>query len=348
MPEISEVELKKQIESEAFVSLYVLHGDEKFLVRRYAERLMKKAGCIFPDFNLQKFDAAGNFDVISDAVEALPVMAERKCVVVSDLDAEACSAQELEQWMQLFSQVPETTILLVFLPTLEIDYKKASKWKKLLAAANKYGNSIQLQKRSQADVEKLLCTYATKRFCELSRQDAGYLIGLCGNDLQTLYSEMEKICAYTGSGEITRKIIDLVASPNMESTVFMLSKALIAGNYSKAYQILDQLFYQNENPVAVISVLASAYIDLYRVRCALQAGEPAQGLSSIFDYKGKEFRLRNAERDVRNLSTKVLRESLFVLHKTDVGLKSLRTDNRVQMEELIAKMLLSAEEGDRG
>lgn len=43
MPEITETELKKQIERGTFGNLYLLHGEEKYLLKLYANRLIDKA-----------------------------------------------------------------------------------------------------------------------------------------------------------------------------------------------------------------------------------------------------------------------------------------------------------------
>ena len=139
-----------------------------------------------------------------------------------------------------------------------------------------------------------------------------------------------------------------MVTKNLETTVFLLSKALVAGNYEKAYELLDLLFGQNEEPVSILAVLSSAYVDMYRVRAALQSGQPVFELAKTFDYKGKEFRLRNAERDGAGMSTEMLRESLDALLQTDVALKSTRTDNRLWMEELIARLLLISQKERMG
>ncbi len=346
MPEITESELKKQIERGTFGNLYLLHGEEKYLLKLYAHRLADKAcGDAFRDFNFQKLDGGGaSIDEIAAAVEALPLMAERKCVSVSNLDVEARSAQDLAKLNELIENVPESTVLVIYLPSVEIDYKKSAKWKKFLAACNKVGTTVQFKRKTQADAEKLLCAAAAKRHCELSRADAARIIEYTGNDLQSLFQELEKLCAYVGAGkEITRKEIDLLVTKNFETTVFLLSRAILARQYDKAYAVLDLLFYQNEEPVSILAVLATAYLDLYRVRAAVQSGESAMEPAKYFDYRGKDFRLRNAERDGGRFSMEMLRESLGVLLDADLALKSARGNRRTVMEKLIARLLLIAE-----
>ncbi len=344
MSEITEADFKKQLEKASLTSLYLLYGEEKYLVGYYARKLIAKAkGTAFEDFNFQRFESGAAIDDISAAVEALPFMAERKCVAVSDLDVEGLRAQEFDKLNELLENIPETTVLIIYLPTLQLDAKADKKWKKFITLANQKGISIQLKRRNGAELEKLLCSSASKRGCALSRQHAGRIIRYCGNDLQTLFNELEKLSSFVKEGEITPQIIDQLVVKNLEARVYDLSKAILAGEYDKAYGILDLLFYQNEEPVTVLAVLSSAYLDMYRVRTSVQSGGGVMEPAKYFDYARKEFRLTNAERDAKKLTTAMLRESLLTLLQTDIALKSARGDRRVTMEKLIARLLLIAE-----
>jgi DNA polymerase-3 subunit delta len=346
MPEITESSLKKQMEKADFSSLYFLYGEEKYLVNLYAQKLIAKAkGTAFEDFNLQRFDGgAASVDDIAAAAEALPFMAERKCVAVSDLNVGTLRAGELSKLEELISSVPSTTVLVIYLATIVPDVKKDKKWKKFIGIVNQTGCVLECRRRAGAELEKLLCRAAEKRGCALSRRNAGRIVGYSGNDLQTLYNELEKLCAFVQEGEITEQVIDRLVVKNLEAKVFDLSKAIVSGAYDRAYGILDLLFYQNEEPVSVLAVLSSAYLDLYRVRIAVQGGYAATEPAKHFDYARKEFRLTNAERDSRRLSVPVLRKSLSALLEADTALKSARGDRRVVMEKLIAKLLLIAEQ----
>ena len=346
MPEWTEAELKKKTDQQEFARFYFLYGDEKFLLKQAAQRLVRKAaGDRFLDFNLQTFDGStASASAIAAAAEALPFFAERKCVAVSDWDAEAKGAQEEKELETLLKTLPETTVLVLYLPTVEINLKKPGKWKALLSLAKSEGASVCFARKTERELQKILCAAAAKRGCTLSRQDAEYLVFLCGRELQTLHQELEKLCAFVKEGEITRKTIDLVAVRNMETTVFLLAKALVAGDSEKSYRLLDLLFYQKEEPIALLAALSAQYLDLYRVKAALQSGGTASDPSSCFasTYKGKEFRLQNAERDGKRLSLDALRESLSILLETDLALKGSRTEERVLLEEAIAKLLLAA------
>ncbi len=351
MPEMGESELKKQLAAGELYSLYLLAGEEKYLVKRGARRLIRRAGGeSFPEFNCQEFGSGSSVDSIADAVEALPFFAEHKCVALSDWNVEERDSAELDKLYELLDSVPETTTLVLWYPTLEFDGKKSAKWKKLLKKVQEKGGVLFFERRSEADLQKLLLREAEKAGCGLSRQLAGRIVEYAGRDVTQLLGEMEKLCAFAlgsasgGPPEITADMVEDLVPKTMETTVFLMSNALVAGNYEKAYSLLDTLLYQNEEPIAILGALASAYVDMARVRAALESGQPAAAAGEYGDYKGKEFRLRNAERNGRSLKPEVLRQSLDLLLEADMALKGSRLEGRIVLEELIAKLLSRKEE----
>lgn len=348
MPEINETRLKEQIAKNQLGSLYFLYGEEKFLVKRDILRMTKKLSAVdFPEFNYNEFPHTAAVDAIADAAEALPFMAERKCVTVSDLNIEALSASEMNKLYQLIESVPETTTLIFFLPTLEIDVKKSAKWRSFIKKVNDMGYTVCYARRSDSDLEKFLCREAEKSGCALSRALANKIIRYTGNDLNALTNEIAKLCAFAGSGEITGEQVERIVTKNMETTVFLLSNALVRGDYSKAYSLLDLLINQGEKPITILSVLSSAYIDMYRVCAAIQSGRTSLAPAEYGDYKGRDFRLKYAERDMRDLSLEVLRESIALLLECDLSLKLSTGEamDRIALEKLFSKLLYAAHRG---
>lgn len=119
-----------------------------------------------------------------------------------------------------------------------------------------------------------------------------------------------------------------------------MSKYVVTGDCDNAYRQLDQLFYQREEPISILAVLSSTYVDMYRVRAVIESGGKAQDAAGIYDYKRKEFRLNQAERYAKKLPTQALRDSLSVLAETDELMKSTPRDNALLLQELIAKLLM--------
>lgn len=347
MPEITEMELKKQISKSKFQNLYFLYGEEKYLISYYMKKLAEKAaGNQFQDFNFQKFDGGeAGADQIADAVQALPFLSERKCVLVTDPDVDARKAAEAKKWKEMVSTLPETTVLVVAVPNSEFEEKQKKGGKKFLDFMKKYGCTVRFDRRTGAQLKKILCSGAQKRGCTLSPRNADRLVASCGFDLTTLLHELEKLCSYVKEGEITAQEIDRIATKNLEARVFDLAKAVLSGSGDRAYSILDALLEQGEEPVAILSVLSSNYLDLYRVRASLQSGLSAMEPARYFDYARKEFRLKNAERNAERYPDGMLKGSLKELLAADLALKGARGSRRTVLEKLIARLLILTERG---
>lgn len=343
MPELSESQLRKTIEGGSLSGLYVLYGEEKYLVSQWADRLSQKAaGKSFLDFNLQVFAGDVPAESLADAMQALPFMAERKCVRVRDLTLDGRSPSELKKLTQAFDEVPDSTVCVCSFVSTSPPFRSDKKWKALYDCFSQHGACTSFPRRKPQELERLLIQRAAKYDCILDRGAAARIVSYVGEDLSSLFNELEKVCAFTGSGPVALSAVDALVTRNLEARVYDLSRHLLAGRYAKAYETLDLLLSQNEEPVGILAVLSGTYLDLYRVRCALQSGEGVLEPANHFDYKRKEFRLKNAERDMRGLSTGQLRESLQVLLQTDLALKGARTAARIVLEEAIAKLLVIA------
>lgn len=343
MPEISEAELKKQLDKNEIKNLYFLYGEENYMVKRSAKRLIKKAaGTDFPEFNLNEFPGTAGVDKISDAVEALPLMSMSKCVAVSDFNVEEKDATELSKLEELISNVPESTTLIFYYPTLSRAAMGTAKFKKVIKAVQKNGFVTEFKPRGAKDLEKLLMRDAEKNGVVLSKQNAAKLVEYVGTDLKSLLSENAKLCAFAAGGEITSEIIENMVPKSIETTVFMLSNALLAGKYEQAYRYIDDLFKTKAEPISIVAVLGSSYTDMYRVRSSVESGLGLNGPLVYGEYKGKEFRLSKADRSAKGVSTEVLSESLDIILETDLALKGSKLSPRILIDEMIAKLLLAA------
>ena len=224
------------------------------------------------------------------------------------------------------------------------DFKKGARWKGVEAAFAKYGSSIELKKKSEQDLVKLLVSGCKKRGAVLSSANASYLISVSGSDIKTLLNEIQKLSSYADGSEITKDMIDRLAVKCLQSKIYDLSNAVVRGNYEKAYSVLDSLFAAKEDPIKVLSAISGCFVDMYRVKCAKTAGMPFDDVSNYFSYRGREFALKNAFRDSASLSFSQLRKSIDVIMNADNSLKSTSADSRLILEEMLVKLLLVSKE----
>jgi DNA polymerase-3 subunit delta len=332
--------LKKQLKEGNFSQLYLIYGNEPYLKDFYTKDLVSK---IVPkgmeDFNIHRIDGQ-KLDVnqLQDAVEGLPIFAERKCVIIKDLDAEAVKQQDFQKLEKILEDIPQDSVVIIHISSIEPDFKKKAKWKGLLAITQKIGLPVLIDHLPKADLMKWIKKNFTKLGCEIPDEAVRHLIDMVGSDMLSLNSEIEKIAALA-EGKAENKHIDMLVAKTLDSTVFKLAGALVKRDYDTSFKMLYELFAQKEEPVAIAAVLSKAFIDLYRVRVALDYGADPLTLAKNFDYKNKEFLIKNAVRDCKNISAKHLRKCLNLFIETDVALKSSKTDNKIILEELFGKIL---------
>ncbi|MDD6728468.1 MAG: DNA polymerase III subunit delta [Eubacteriales bacterium] len=342
MAKFGESELRKQIKSGEYENAYLFYGEESYLKEFYVTQIKEKAvDKTFESFNLHMFDGKDISldDALKDA-QMLPMMSEYNLVIVRDYPVEKNQADTklLEEYL---SDCSDTTIFILWYDALEPDVKSA-KFKKIIKAFDTAGAAVNLEKRSENDVAKLLVSGAKKRGSSFDINNAKYLISVSGNDMKILLNELDKLANFAKDGEITKDIIDNMAVKCLQARIYDLSKFVVAGNSDKAYGVLNTLFEMKEEPVIILSAISGVYVDMYRVKCAKTAGYTYDDVAKYYNYRGREFALKNASRDCASLSEKQLRDSLDAITQTDIRIKSTAVDKKLLIEELIAKLLITA------
>lgn len=344
MAEIGEQQLRKQIKESSFENAYLIYGEESYLKEYYISQMREKiVDKTFESFNYHFFDGKDiSLDEILKDAQMLPMMSEYNLVVARDypVDKTQSDIKLLEEYL---SDCPDTTVFILWYDSLEPDVKSA-KFKKLIKAFDSAGAVVNMQKRSESDVARLLVSGAKKRGAVLDIDNAKYLISVSGNDMKNLLNELDKLSYFVKGGEITKDIIDNMATKCLQARIYDLSKFVVSGNSDKAYEVLDTLFAMKEEPVIILSAISSVYVDMYRVKCAKTAGFTYDDVAKHYNYRGREFALRNASRDCANLSEKQLTSSLDAITNTDIKMKSTAVDKKLLIEELIIKLIMTARE----
>lgn len=345
MSQLKETEFKKEIAS-APKSLYYIFGDEKYLVKKYTKLLIDKiTGKKASDFDLHLLNSDVTIQILADITEQLPIYSKKNCVVVSDLNVSIMSESDFQALTQICADLPETTVLIFSCPTFIYENKKgksSNKEKKFRTIVEQYGTILELNKKENSALEKQLISWAEKQNCTLSQKNAARILFLCGNDMTTLEKEMEKLCAYCLSSEITIEAIDALVSQNIESKIFSLSTAIVKYDLNATFQQLHALFSNNEKPEIILSVLSSAFVDMYRIRIAEDNGRTLQNVAEDFSYRGREFLLKNARNNGHRFSAEALRQIIDILSETDIQLKSTNIDSETLIETLAARLIVIA------
>lgn len=347
MPIINEEALKREISLKNLAPVYLLFGDDSFLKTHYTKQIEKKADIGDPFFNLQKFETDANLQDVFDAVNQYPMMSDKKVVVLSDYQFETASKSDFDKLCELLKGAVESCVLIVKFDGVEFDAKSA-KAKKLIDAAEKGGGkAVELGSRNRAQLRKMLRDGAQKRGCQISDKVADYIIESVGDDINTLRNELDKLCAYKSNSEIDTGIIDLVCTKSVEASIYDYAKQIIAGNISRALELLDDMFFMRFEPMIILHTVSSTYIDMYRVAAGQKAGKKNGEIGAEMGYpKNRLFVLDNAQYNLKKFDANKLNLSFEALLHADKQLKSFGTDPRTVLEQLTVKLVYIMTKGE--
>ena len=173
-----------------------------------------------------------------------------------------------------------------------------------------------------------------------------FIVELVGDDINSLRNELNKLCAFTKSGVITKETVQQVSVKTVEASVFNLSKHILNCNSSSALSLLDELFFTKVEPMAIFYNISSIFTDMYRLFAAQENGENTKSVATLYQYKNKEFLLDKAAVNLKKFDRKKLNLCLEALFDADKKLKSFSLEQRIVLEQLIIKLIYICAKGE--
>ena len=270
-PDAGYVKLKKDLAEGEIGPAYLFHGEESYLREYYLSQLREQlvpAGV--EAFNFHRLEGRGlTAQALTEAVEAMPMMAERTMVQVTDWDLFKLAEEQRKPLIALLEDLPDYCCLVFVYEHLE--YKPVKTYKKLCAALEK---SVQVVKFEEQDQREIL-KWISRRFKAAGRsidaETAEHLIFTCGSLMNGLIPEIGKIAAYARGERITKADIDAVAAPVLEAQVFEMTGALSKGDFDRAAEVLGTLLKLQEEPFLILAMIGREVRRLYTARTALDS-----------------------------------------------------------------------------
>lgn len=326
--------------------VYLLVGNDQYLTKRYANLIAKKAVPENSDLNLFQMPEDCTLQDIYDRLFQFSFTGEKICVLASNFDFESCPIARFKELQKMVEDAPENNVLVLYYDVMAINTKKSDRFKKLAKSVEQGGGVVcELNHKSEGELVKMLCDAAAKRLRKLEPSVAKYMITVCSNDLNILINELEKLCDFVGEdGLIERDTVDKVCVKTVEASVYDMSRYILSGKAEQAYYLLDQLLSQGISPAEIHALISSAYVDIFRVKAALDAGKRADSIAADFGYPpNRAFVLNNAARDGKRLSEKQISMILKEILKSDSAVKNdvkiSGSGATVALETLITKIL---------
>lgn len=344
---MTESDLRKQLSKRNLLPVYLLHGEEDFLVER-AAKAIADAALLDGDrsFNFHAFRGSEHKaeDVVSSA-NAFPFMADKRVVLVKESD-KFFAASPLQHYLR--NPNPDTVLILCAEALSGGGRKKAGSSAKKSMDVLSFLTDVERQKGPAAVMEfKALKDAAAQEWIVAEFLAAGKRITpeactvfntLKGNSARVLSSEIEKILtAVPDAGTIGVDEVYTHLGASREFNVFELSNAVSARNSALAQNILVRVLV-TEEPVLILNTLFRQMLLLWKIRSYTFNGratdEDARNLGAVFGWQ-----VENARQYLSNFRDSEYFERCFEFFlEADLAIKTLPVSADIAITRLVAQL----------
>lgn len=319
-------ELFKEIQEEKIRNLYLLYGEETFLIHLYTEQIRNVLLKNDPSgFNLTVFegDAYSSEDIL-EAIETYPILSERKLIVLKDTKIfKSPSEAKKSFWEDTLQHIPDYVTVIFCEESISKVYKK------LLGAVEKNGAVIELKHPDPRELQKWINRQFSQNGKKITVANINHIIDLCPPSMEHILREVEKISSYVGEREIVSKEdIEAIITPSAENRIFELTDAIFEPNAKKAFAIYQDLKLLKETPYKIISILGKNFSTIYKIKVSSDTA----GLK-MHPYVIKKYTAIAKKTDMERL-----RSILKLCEKCDISLKSSPVDEFVLFEIFLSEV----------
>ena len=344
LPETNALQdLKKAIRAKEPGRLYFFHGEEVFLLHHYLEQLKKIILDEFTEsFNFHKLDVETfGIQELADAVENLPMMAERTMVWVDDIDLFKMNEGDRTKIVEIISDIPDyCTVVFTYITT---PWKPDKRIKKLWEAVDQYGTAVEFAKQDQKDLIPWIVRHFAAHKKNISTDLCVYLIDITGGTMTTLAGEISKICAYSGADRIVKSDIDAVVEPVLDAVVFQMADLLGQGAYGSALVKLQTLLKMQQEPLAILGTIGMHFRRLGIARTLLDHGRTAVDFSKLTGLS--DYPSRKTMSAAGRFSAAFCADAVELIMEADYQMKTSFDDPKRILEVLILRLAQEAGHG---
>ncbi len=266
--------LEKEIKEGKLKSIYLLYGEELYLLENNLKRIKKEFGKCIKGINYILIDEQNVAEIISD-IETPSFGYEKKLIIARNTGLFKKEAkkktgelaklkEKLGQYIQDNISIINDSVVLVFAE------EEAEPKQELYDIIDKNGIICKFDYQKPAQIEQRLKDICNAYKVKIDSQTTRYFIESCGTNMQDLINEIRKLIEYAGeNGTIKKEDIDILSIKKLESVIFDLTDDLGKKDISKALQVLQNLIYAKEPLAKILITLYNHFKKLYITKLAL-------------------------------------------------------------------------------
>jgi len=261
--------LEKELKLGKLNSIYLLYGEETFLLENCLKKIKSNFGERKAGINEIKLDESNIEGIISD-IETPAFGYQKKLIIARDTNLfkkegkrknsiNIALIKKLAEYIKENNKLMEEAVVLVF---VETDAQKNELYKEI----EQYGVVCEFQELKPIQIMSRIKAICNAYKVQIDDSSLRYFIECCGTNMQSLINEIRKLIEYAGEdGTINKKDIDKLCIKQLDSVIFDLTDNLGKKQVASALDVLHGLIYQKESIQKILITLYHHFKKLYIV-----------------------------------------------------------------------------------
>ena len=332
--------LEKDLKMEKLDSIYLLYGEEQFLLESSLKKIKSLFGECVKGINYILIDEQNVSEIISD-IETPSFGYEKKLIVAKNTglfkkegkrkNGENSKLKEkLVKYIQENIKIINESVVLVFTE------EEADEKSEIFKVIEKNGITCKFDYQKPIQLEQRIKSICNAYKVQIDSQTTKYFIECCGTNMQDLINEIRKLIEFAGeNGTIKKEDIDKLSIKKLESVIFDLTDNLGKKDISSALQVLENLLYAKEPLAKILVTLYNHFKKLYITKMALRENKE---LTACLNLKPNQMFLTTKYKvQSKYFKEAELRNILQELCDLDYKFKSGKIDLQIGMETILCR-----------
>ena len=299
-------------------NLFVIQGDEPYLMEQAEKALIDSFGLSFPEMNLTVLqDKAGYSDIWNTCMQA-PCFASSRATVIDGIDV---SSKDLD-FSRILDELPKETKLVIVMRS-KPDLRK-SVYKRLKEEAV----TCECNSLNEGMLVKWIKVTGKRKGVMLSDSASRLLLEITGADMNTILNEIEKMKFLMIRSPSEKEIRETV-SGTLEYDIFEFHNCMMDGEYDKAFSIYESFRKNRDQVLGFIGLLTGKFTPMYLAKGLMMKGMPERGAADmVSETMGiKPYPALLAARDAKRFTLREIKNSIRELEEMDRRVKTFNKIN---------------------
>lgn len=321
--------INRHIETGEFSNLYLLGGEEKYLLEQYKEKLVN--ALVNPDDTMNYVVYKGEGakpDSITEFASTMPFFADRRVVLVEDSEFFKKGNEDMEK---LIEALPETTVMV-------FSERAIDRRSRLYKLVSKHGTVAMFDTPDEKTLLIWLKSLFTREKIEIEDAAVYRLVESVGMDMYHLVNESDKLKGYCiEKGVVTVEDVEQLSVNQIEGKIFDMMEALSKRNKNVTMQLYNDLLQLREPAMRILYLITRQFNLLLKTKLALEQGHHNSQLASLL--KVPPFAVKKYTAQCDGYTYHELLERVNRCQKADSDIKSGVMKDNLAVELLIVNLL---------